>query len=326
MEFLYFVLNNLLTAPIIAFVSGILFSMKNLRVMSSDKMKLAIANFLLFSIGLKGGIAFMGSTSADPENRSLFLLLGLLIFWGLLQPFFSYALLRKFTRVDAKTAVAISACFGSVSVMTYIAGANFLEKLGVEYQGFVVAALAVMEIPAIIAGLFISKLFNNNMNMSIRSLVSEVVFNKTVLMIFAGMFFGILCSSFDWENFPAKILSVFKPMLCLFLFNMGYLVGKNRDKFGQFSWGLGLFGIYMPIIGASFGILLSYYLSMGVGTGTLIAVLTASASYIAVPAVMRLAIPEAKEAIYLPLSLGIAFPFNVIIGIPLYYQAALKFL
>ena len=107
---------------------------------------------------------------------------------------------------------------------------------------------------------------------------------------------------------------------------MGLLIGRQRKELNQFSWSLGLFGFYMPLIGGAFGIVLSYLFGLNAGTGTLIAVLCASASYIAVPAAVRIAIPEANEAIYLPLSLGIAFPFNVLIGIPIYYILALKIL
>lgn len=128
------------------------------------------------------------------------------------------------------------------------------------------------------------------------------------------------------DYLESSILIIFKPVLCLFLLNMGFLIGKQRNSFSQFSWSLTLFGFYMPLIGGVFGIALSYFLGLDRGTGSLIAVLSGSASYIAVPAAMRIAIPEAKEAVYLPLSLGIAFPFNVLIGIPIYYVLALKLL
>ena len=107
---------------------------------------------------------------------------------------------------------------------------------------------------------------------------------------------------------------------------MGWMIGKQKRDFNQFSWSLMLFGFYMPLIGAFFGILLSYCLKLDVGTGTMVAILSASASYIAAPAAMKIALPEAKETIYLPLSLGIAFPFNIVIGIPLYYQISIIFL
>jgi hypothetical protein len=183
-----------------------------------------------------------------------------------------------------------------------------------------------MEIPAIISGLFLAKSFKGADSRSRKGVLAEAIFNKTVLFIFAGMAFGFFCYLMQWKVVPDKIFLLFKPFLCLFLFNMGWLVGRHREDLGQFSWSLSLFGLYMPLIGGAFGIFLSSLFHLDVGTGTLIAVLSASASYIAAPAAMRVALPEAKEAVYLPLSLGVAFPFNVVVGIPLYYQAALKFL
>lgn len=313
--------SNLFTIPIFSFVFGGLFSFLRKESFFSKKFNSFLTLFLLFSIGLKGGISLVGCSSCR-----IFYLLGLLVLWGLIQPFFSYWILRKFTKIDSMTAAAISACFGSISLMTYVAAATFLEKLGIQYEGLIVAALAIMEIPAIISGLFLAKSFKGADSRSRKGVLAEAIFNKTVLFIFAGMAFGFFCYLMQWKVVPDKIFLLFKPFLCLFLFNMGWLVGRHREDLGQFSWSLSLFGLYMPLIGGAFGIFLSSLFHLDVGTGTLIAVLSASASYIAAPAAMRVALPEAKEAVYLPLSLGVAFPFNVVVGIPLYYQAALKFL
>jgi hypothetical protein len=190
----------------------------------------------------------------------------------------------------------------------------------------VIAVLATMEVPAIFSGLFLSKWKNESAVLNTKQLWTHTLLNKTILMIFSGMAIGMICYRWQLSYLPTHILSVFKPCLCLFLLNMGLLIGKQKKDLAHFSWPLSLFGFYMPLIGGAFGLMLSYFLGLDAGTGTLIAILSASASYIAVPAVVRIAIPEAKEAIYLPLSLGIAFPFNVLIGIPLYYVSALKLL
>lgn len=321
MDLIKHFINNLFTIPILTFVSGMFLSSMRFKWISNERINSTLILFLLFSIGLKGG----GSLIAHSGYR-IFLILILLTILGLVQPLFSYGILRKFTKIDSSTAVAIAACFGSTSVMTYVAGVNFLEKLDIRYEGLVAAALAIMEVPAIISGLFIFRYFNKTSNTAMKKLVIDAILNKTVLIILGGMIFGGICYLFQWETLPAKISILFKPILCLFLFKMGMLIGKHREDLRHFSWSLTLFGVYMPLIGAVFGILLSYFLHLSVGTGTLITVITASASYIAVPASMKIAIPEAKEAIYLPLSLGITFPFNVVLGIPLYYELAIKFL
>ncbi len=260
------------------------------------------------------------------SSSEFFSLLGMMIGWGLIQPFISYWILRKFTKTDGATAAAIAACFGSVSVMTFVAATAFLEKVHVPYETLVVAILATMEVPAILSGLFISKWKNESASQNKKNLWTHTFFNKTILMILSGMAIGMICYQLQISYLPSYMLIIFNPCLCLFLFNMGLLIGKQRKDLNQFSWSLSLFGFYMPLIGGAFGIALSYFLGLNPGTGTLIAVLSASASYIAVPATVRIAIPEAKESIYLPLSLGIAFPFNVLIGIPIYYFSALKLL
>ena len=255
-----------------------------------------------------------------------FLISASMIAWGFIQPFISFWLLKKFTKANTSTATAIAMCFGSVSVMTFAAGAAFLEKLGVSYQNLVIAVLAIMEVPAIFSGLFISKSSKMSIENKTKNLWLHTLFNKTILMIFLGLAIGIACHQLQVNNIPSTILFFFKPFLALFLFNMGLLIGKQRKDLHEFSWALSLFGFYMPLIGGTFGLLLSYCFNLDVGTGTLIAILSASASYIAAPAAIKIAIPSANEAIYLPLSLAIAFPFNVVIGIPLYYFLALKLL
>lgn len=321
MDIVNILLKNLIALPIICFLFGILFSVLRIDGLFRPKIHALLTYFLLFSIGLKGGGAFMQHSS-----NQFFSLLGIMITWGLTQPLISYWILRRFTKTDGSTAAAIAACFGSVSVMTFAAGAAFLEKLHVSYETLVIAILAIMEVPAIISGLFISKCRNESATHNTKNLWIHTLFNKTILMIFLGMAIGMICYQLKLSYLPAHILIVFKPCLSLFLLNMGMLIGRQRKDLNQFSLSLSLFGFCMPLIGGAFGIALSYFFGLDVGTGTLIAVLSASASYIAVPAAMRIAIPEAKEAIYLPLSLGIAFPFNVLIGIPIYYVSALKLL
>lgn len=321
MDVLNILLHNLIAIPILCFLMGILFALFRMDYLFRSHIHSLLTYFLLFAIGLKGGAAFIQHSTSQ-----FFSLLGIMLAWGLIQPFISYWILRKWTQTDQPTAAAIAACFGSVSVMTFVAGTAFLEKLQVPYQTLVIAVLAMMEIPAILSGLFISKWKNESFARNRKNLWIHALFNKTILMIFFGMAIGIISYQFKLSYVTTNILILFKPFLCLFLFNMGLLMGKQRKDLNQFSWSLSLFGFYMPMIGGAFGILLSYLLGLDAGTGTLIAVLSASASYIAVPAVVRIAIPEAKEAIYLPLCLGIAFPFNVLIGIPIYYISAMKLL
>ena len=187
MEILSILLDNLIAIPILSFLMGILCSIFRLDGLFFPKVHSILTYFLLFAIGLKGGGAFMQHSTSQ-----FFLLLAVLIAWGILQPFISYWFLRKFTKTDPSTAAAIAACFGSVSVMTFAAATAFLEKLAVPYQTLVVAALAMMEIPAIFAGLLISRSNNIIKNSTLRSLLKHTLFNKTILIIFLGMAIGVI--------------------------------------------------------------------------------------------------------------------------------------
>lgn len=323
MDFLALLLNNFIEIPILCFLFGIVFSSFFFDWLFRPKIHSFLTYFLLFSIGLKGGGAFLQHSTAP----HFFFLLGTMIAWGLIQPFISYWMLKKFTKTDTSTAAAIAACFGSVSVMTFAAATAFLDKLNIHYETLVIAVLAMLEVPAILSGLFIFKSRNNSLpSCKEKNIWIHTLFNKSIVMIFLGMAMGVICYQLEASRFSSGFLFVFKPFLCLFLLNMGLIIGRHKKNLNQFSWSLSLFGLYMPLIGGIFGIGVSYFFGLDVGTGTLMAVLSASASYIAVPAAVRIAIPEASEAVYLPLSLGIAFPFNVLIGIPVYYMLALRVL
>jgi hypothetical protein len=286
--------------PIISFAIGTLFP--NIKIF--QKINYFLTIYILFALGLKGG----GQLALHQETFSIkfFVLLGLLTLWGFLQPFLSFRLLKRFTTLDTPTAAAVSASFGSVSVMTFVTAVSFLEQKFISYEPYAIVALTLLEIPAILSGIFLGK---KEGSPQIGSIIKESLCNKAILSLVGGVIAGLFID----------IALPLQPLLCLFLFFMGIQVGQHK---GLFKSSLSLFGVLMPLFSGFVGIIISYLCHLDPGTATLIAILTASASYIAVPAAMRLALPEAKEAIYLPLALGITFPFNVIIGIPLFYAIA----
>jgi hypothetical protein len=315
------ILNNLFAIPIFLFLAGFILSFFNISLLLKEKHQTLLIYFLLFCIGVKGGSSFRGSVFLD-----FFYLLALLVAWGFLQPFLSLAILRKFTKIDLSTAAVIASCFGSVSLVTFAAATAFLEKLNICYESLVISLLAIMEIPAIFSGLIICRWKNLSNAAEGKGIIWHTLFNKSIALIIFGLLFGFLLSFFDLHQTSFFFKQLFNPSLYVFLLNMGFLIGRKRKDLTDFSFSLCLFGCYMPLLGGGVGLLLSYIFQTGVGTGTLISVLTASASYIAVPAAMKIAIPQARESIYLPLSLMIAFPFNILIGIPIYYLLAAKFL
>lgn len=313
--------NNLATFPLLCFFTGILIAWIRPKRLIPPLLSQGLALALLLLVGLKGGPSLF-----DHFTSGAGLLFGILALCGFLQPFLAYLLLRRSTRLDKPTACAISASFGSISIMTFVAGTTFLENQQVEFQKMAIGAAALMEAPGILAGLFLARKMNQTKSVQNRSLLKETFLNRTIFFLFAGLCLGVAGSAFEWESSIQPILSGFKPLLCVFLFDMGQRVALFWNQGHKISWPVALFGIYMPLLGAMLGISISSLAGLERGTGTLIALLLASASYIAAPAAMRIAVPEARESVYLPLALGITFPFNVVVGIPLYYQLAARFL
>jgi hypothetical protein len=205
--------------------------------------------------------------------------------------------------------------------MTFVAGVCFLDAQQIGYKEVIIGVLAVMEIPAIISGLWIAKKYGNS-QFSFKKLLSHAIFNQPIAILVSSILVGGLMVQFECSDMKKFFLTFFNPIVGLFLFDMGRRIGVAKNDFKNISKALVSFGFYMPLIGGFFALLCSYFFKLDVGTATLLIILSASASYIAVPAAMRIALPEAKESIYLPISLGITFPFNLTIGIPLYYYLA----
>ncbi len=321
-------ISHLFSAPLICFLFGLILTFFTNRFRFKDFFLRALTILILFEIGFKGGAPLVDSLLGSAQIFAR--LLGFLICWGFIQPFLSFYLLSSFTKVDKATCAAISASFGSISVMTMIAAFSFLEQIQVQYDPAIFAILAIMEIPAIFSGLFLAKWYCKDDSFDVNStsfkkIIWESIMNKVMIALIGGLILGSILSYFHISIFNKYALLSFKPLLCLFLFEMGRIVSSQRTQLKVFSFSLICFGLYMPLLGAAAGLFFSHILNLNVGDTTLITVLLASASYIAVPVAMKIALPTAKEAVYLPLSLGIAFPFNVLIGIPLYYTLAHQF-
>ena len=248
---------------------------------------------------------------------------------GVLLPILAYAILRGLGRIDRLNASAIAAHYGSVSAGTFLTAVAFLDSVGVKYETYPVIMLAIMESPAILIGLVLAGMSRretgavNAREGVTGNLVREAFTNGSIVLLFGSMLIGALAT----PNSVGKILpffdSVFMGVLCLFLLDMGMEAARRLGDFRRVGVFLIGFGLAMPLLGAAAGLAVGHWLlGFGVGGTLLVAVLGASASYIAVPPAMRLAIPEANPSFYLTLSLGVTFPFNVVIGIPLYYSAA----
>lgn len=320
MEFLNAITENLLTPPILFFTLGVTAGMLKSDLNVPESISRYLSLYLMMAIGFKGGVA-IANTPNITEEIVLAAAAGITV--GFLQPFLGYWLLKNTTKLDNVTAAAVAAHYGSISMVTFATAAAFLDTHAIIYAGYIVAVLALMEAPAIISGLLIAHRNDPRMKLDTkdeRKLTREIFTNGAILLLFGSFLIGLATGQSGLEKIDDFLVQPFQGVLCLFLLDMGLLTARSMTNVREFSFSLIAFAIYMPLLGAAVGIGLSYMIGLDIGTGTLFTVLCASASYIAVPAAMRLALPEANAAIYVPMSLAVTFPFNIVFGIPLYYQ------
>jgi uncharacterized protein len=249
---------------------------------------------------------------------------------SLLVPILAYSILRTITKLDRPTMAAIAAAYGSVSIVTFVTATNFLNMSGLAYEGYMVAVLAVMEAPAIFTALYIAHRAAPETiaaGEATKSQLARDVFTNGAILLLSGSFLiGWITGKPGLQAVEGFLISPFQGILAFFLLDIGLQVSKRVQQMKDFSLPLFAFGIGMPLMGACFGLVLARIIGLDPGTGALFIVLCASSSYIAVPAAMQLALPQAKTAIYIPMSLAITFPFNIAIGIPLYVAVAERLL
>lgn len=322
MELVHLILQNLLSPSLLFFILGIFAGFLKSDLEIPDSISNYFSIYLMMAIGFKGGVSI--AVTNDISYQLIFTLVaGITI--GFLLPFLGYFLLKKTTKLDSPTAAAVAAHYGSISMVTFVTAVSFLKINEILYSGFIVAVLAIKEAPAIVSGLFIahhtSPETNKHPNEE-KKLSREIFTNGSILLLIGSFAIGWLSGQSGMDKLEGFLVTPFQGILCFFLLDMGLLVAKNFIHLRKFTISLFLFGIYMPVIGAAIGLFTARAIGLDVGTGMLFTVLCASSSYIAVPAAMRLALPEAKAAIYIPMSIAITFPFNVSLGIPLYFELA----
>lgn len=317
-DFLDSLSENLLSPPVLFFALGLLARWLKSDLRFPPDLAKGLSYYLLISIGFEGG-ARLAQTGMSPQVAST-LVAGVVL--GLLLPCAGYAVLCGITRpVDA---AAIAAHYGSVSAVTFVTATAFLAAAGVEYESHMVALMAVMESPAIIAGLLLARRFlpRGEATGPGPSLVREVFLNGSLVLLTGSLMIGLLTGEAGLQWVKPALLDPFKGVLAVFLLEMGLTAGHGLREFRRLGVPLVAFGLLMPLFGALAGAVAGAMIGLSLGGVTLLAVLAGSASYIAVPAAMRVALPQANPSLYVTLSLGITFPFNVAIGIPLYYRLA----
>ncbi|MDP4823045.1 MAG: sodium-dependent bicarbonate transport family permease [Aestuariivirgaceae bacterium] len=315
--------ENLLSPAILFFALGVLAGYIKSDLDVPDSISRYLSIYLMMAIGFKGGAAIAASPSVDFIMAAT-LLAGVGVSFA--QPFLSYGLLRVTTNLDRPTAAAIGGHYGSVSIVTFVTAVSFLASQRIGHQGWMSAVVALMEAPAILSALYIAhRSAPETIDAGKRAtpkLAREIFTNGAILLLTGSFLVGALTGPSGLAKVEGFLVTPFQGILALFLLDMGLFVSRQAHHLKELDWRVALFGLYMPLIGASVGLGLSWLIGLDTGTGALFMALCASASYIAVPAAMRLALPQAKAGVYLPLSLSITFPFNILFGIPLYVALA----
>ena len=274
-----------------------------------------ISLYLLFSIGFKGGQELQHGAFSAEIVYALFL--GVAI--SALIPMYTFFILKP--KIGVANAGAVAAAYGSVSAVTFVSAASFLEMQNLHFDGYMVAIMALMEFPAIVVGVSLIRRFGGSDEPSsgIRSIVSHALSNGSVLMIMGSLLIGIVADSKQAEGIKPFTTDIFKGFLAIFLLEMGMVTARRFKAFWHHGFYVIAFAVLVPAFNGSVIAFVSAWVTDSHANRFIFAVLAASASYIAVPAAMRLAAPKADPGLYIPMALGVTFPFNITIGMPLYY-------
>lgn len=274
-----------------------------------------ISIVLLLAIGLKGGVEL-----AKQPVLSILPQIGVVAVFGIFLTLLGYPMLRFLGQFSKADAASIAAHYGSVSVGTYAVAVAYLVARGVFFEAHLPVLLVVLEIPAILFGVILAQ--SQLKQLRWRLVLHEIFTGKGIVLLIGGLLIGWIAGPSKLQSIEPLFFDLFSGVLALFMLEMGLLAAGRVSSLRQYGLFIVLFGLAMPMLSASLGIVLGLWLELSVGGTTLLATLAASASYIAVPAAMRISVPEANPTLSLTASLGITFPFNVLVGIPLYYAVA----
>jgi uncharacterized protein len=313
-------LSNILNPPVLFFFLGMLaiFLQSDLEI--PQPLPKLFSLYLLLAIGFKGGYEI----DESGINPQIALTLLAAIFMASVVPIYSFFILKL--KLDPYNAAAIAATYGSISAVTFITAQSFLKVLNIDSGGHMVAALALMESPAIIVGIVLVRFFAKSQEegeeekFSWSEVFREAFLNGSVFLLIGSVMIGILTGEKGWEKLHPFTQDIFYGVLSFFLLDMGMVAARRIKDLSNTGFFLIGFGIFMPVFNAIIGIFISKLIGMSEGNALLFSVLCASASYIAVPAAMRMTVPEANPSLYVSMALAITFPFNIIVGIPLYFN------
>jgi uncharacterized protein len=321
MDFIDAIQANLLSPAVLFFALGLIAALTRSDLKFPEPLYVTLTIYLLVAIGFKGGVAIAEAGLAKVWLPALAaMLLGTVI------PLWTYPVLRfggKFTPVDS---AAIAAHYGSVSAVTFIAATNYLKAVQQPYESYATAFLAVMESPAILVGVVLGKLATSKQGAadmtSVKSALHEALFGRSIFLLVGALFIGWLSGKPGMAKVEAFFITPFQGVLALFLLEMGMVAGRRFGDLRRVGLFLLAFGVVMPLLHGGIGVGLGRLAGLELGGATLLGVLAASASYIAAPAAIRLSLPDANPTYYLTASLAVTFPFNITLGIPIYFEIA----
>ena len=324
-------MQNIIDPAILFFVLGVFSGIVRSNLEIPPAISRFLSLYLLMALGLKGGFALAQSGL----TAQVFAGLAVAVAMAIIVPLVDFLLLRRI--VAPFDAVAVAATYGSVSAVTLITATSHLEKSGIAYGGYIPAAMALMESPAILMAVLMASMLRSRPHtrqalaadvpkphagqpkpFSLRKVLHESLTDGTQLVLLGAMLIGLMTGASGWLVMQSFVGHLFKGLLAFFLLDMGISAARNLHGLrGQSPW-LIAYGLCAPLLHALLALAFCRLLGLPAGDTILLMVLAASASYIAVPAVMRYAIPEANPSLYMGLALGLTFPFNLIVGIPLY--------
>ena len=321
MEILDAIQANLLSPAVLFFVLGVIAALTKSDLKFPEPLYVGMTIYLLVAIGFKGGVAI-----SEAGLAKVWLPAVTAIVIGGIIPLWTYPVLRLGGKLPGVDAAAIAAHYGSVSAVTFIAATNYLKAVNVPFESYATAFLAVMESPAILIGVVLGKLAMKNNNessgASLKTAMHEALFGRSIFLLVGALIVGALSGEAGMKKVEPFFVTPFQGVLALFLLEMGVVAGRrvgDLRKVGLFLLG---FGILVPLVNGALGVFLGKLSGLEIGGATLLGILSASASYIAAPAAIRISLPEANPTLYLTSSLAITFPFNITLGIPIYLEMA----
>lgn len=307
---------NLTSVGVLAFVFGVLAARVRSDVRLPDAIYQFLSIYLLFGIGLKGGYSLKSSSFSELLTPAL-----TTVALGILIPLLAFLILKGVKKLNNIDRGSIAAHYGSTSLVTFSAGLLFLESNNIFVEGYAPALLTLLEIPGLIVGIYLASRTTDT-KVGWASTLKEVLLGKTVLLLAGGLAIGLITTQEEYAKVNPFFVTLLSGLLVLFLLHLGFMAGSSFHEIRSVGAPLAVFAIAFPLLSGTIGVAAGSAIGLSIGGATILGLLSASASYIAAPAAVAVALPQASRSLALMSSIGITFPFNLILGIPIFYKLA----